>query len=214
MSVHQTGLKHPRFRDITGQTFGRLTVERAIESRKGQWWWECKCSCGTRMEASTHSLRSKTGGKSCGCTRRTDVNHSFWSRLERNKATGCWEWQGGTTTFGYGAVGFGTKFYTTHRLAYQLCCGDIPDGLFVLHKCDNPKCCHPAHLYAGTPRDNMIDVAKRGRKKTKLTRDQVKEIRAACDAGKESYPKIGKRFGVSGVMVRRIDKRLSWGFVE
>lgn len=205
--------KRSRFGTLVGQRFGRLTVQHAAASRKGQRRWMCLCDCGAVVEAATHSLRSPTGGKSCGCSRRTGVDHSFWSRLQRNAVNGCWEWTGAKTQFGYGKVGFGGRIYDTHRLVYELCCGPIPDGLFVLHHCDNPKCCHPAHLYAGTPRDNMLDCAKRGRKKTKITPEVAKDIRAACRAEpRESYPAIGRRFGVSDTMVRRIDKGLAWSY--
>lgn len=76
----------------------------------------------------------------------------------------CWEWTGSKTMNG---EGYGEYFsrgekVRMHRLSYQVFNGPIPDGLFVLHKCDNKKCCNPSHLFVGTHRDNMIDAGKKG----------------------------------------------------
>lgn len=85
------------------------------------------------------------------------------SRCAKNQRTGCMEWQGPTTHFGYGWVSYGGRPWIASRLSYKLANGGIPKGLIVRHKCDNPPCCNPDHLEVGTYRDNTHDCMKRGR---------------------------------------------------
>jgi hypothetical protein len=78
-------------------------------------------------------------------------------------ATGCWNWQRSKTGHGYGDARECGKGILIHRRAYELWKGNIPHGLFVCHKCDNPICCNPDHLFVGTRSDNMKDCAAKGR---------------------------------------------------
>ena len=91
----------------------------------------------------------------------------FWSKVKRTPDA-CWEWQGGTFQNGYGMFAAGRragKAYvrTAHRTAYELTHGLIPDGLQILHACDNRVCCNPAHMSLGTSKDNMADARQKGR---------------------------------------------------
>lgn len=76
---------------------------------------------------------------------------------------GCIEWKGARNPQGYGQKCIKGKRYRTHRLAWEWANGPIPEGLFVLHKCDNPPCCNPDHLFLGTQTDNMQDMLAKGR---------------------------------------------------
>ena len=76
---------------------------------------------------------------------------------------GCLEWTGYRQPNGYGRIGAAGKMLYTHRVAWELANGKIPDGLHVLHRCDNPHCSNPEHLFLGTQADNMVDKVQKGR---------------------------------------------------
>ena len=111
-----------------------------------------------------------------------------------NPETGCIEWLLHTTpkgTRGYGSMNFRKKAWKVHRIAWVLRYGEIPDGLSVLHKCDNRRCCNPEHLFLGTNRDNVHDMISKGRDRhlqgslhwaAKLNEEAVLEIRKISDA--------------------------------
>jgi hypothetical protein len=97
---------------------------------------------------------------------RLTLAERFWGKVLMNN--GCWEWSGSKLPKGYGVItmrlpdGMQEKHYA-HRVSYELNVGLIPEGLFVLHTCDNPSCCNPNHLFVGTQLDNMRDAAIKGR---------------------------------------------------
>lgn len=97
-------------------------------------------------------------------TRRTPIAERFWQRVTVGPEDQCWEWQGPFNHYGYGLIGdaLGTP-QRAHRVSYEIHKGPIPDGLVVMHSCDNPPCVNPAHLSVGTVADNNWDRARKGR---------------------------------------------------
>ena len=86
---------------------------------------------------------------------------SFEEKIERIPFSGCWIWMAGLARNGYGQTSENHKTKFAHRMAWKLYRGEIPDGLFVLHKCDIKCCVNPDHLYLGTQKDNIRDVLER-----------------------------------------------------
>ncbi len=87
----------------------------------------------------------------------------FWRRVRRGKPDECWPWQRAKSPQGYGSLWQSGTTVEAHRVAYELARGPIPDGMIVLHSCDNPSCCNPAHLRLGTYKDNSEDCFEGGR---------------------------------------------------
>lgn len=97
-------------------------------------------------------------------SKRRPLHERFWSKVNTGDGPDdCWLWEGAKAPFGHGHITDGGKTLYTHRLAWELTNGPIPAGLFVCHRCDRPSCCNPAHLYLGTPKDNVQDRFDRGR---------------------------------------------------
>lgn len=90
------------------------------------------------------------------------IEERFWSKVNITDLLSCWEWTGFKNK-GYGQLEFRGKTQRAHRVVWMLIYGEIPDGLCVLHHCDNPSCCNPAHLFLGTMLDNNRDMIKKGR---------------------------------------------------
>lgn len=138
------------------------------------------------------------------------------------EATGCWEWTGYRLK-GYGQLRVRRRPVLAHRLSWEIANGrPAPDGLHVLHSCDNPPCCNPAHLRLGTDAENIADMDRRGRRApsrgernshARLTADQVREIRALSAAG-HAPDDVAGRFGVTGQTIRSIRGRHSWRHVS
>jgi hypothetical protein len=108
-----------------------------------------------------------------------------------------------------------------HRVAYTLCYGPIPNGLQVCHRCDNPPCCNPYHLFLGTIADNMADKKRKGRARagwisgerhwaSKLTEDDVRAIRAALTDGTVTMVTLAAQYGVSAPTIFSIKHRRHW----
>ena len=98
-------------------------------------------------------------------------------------ADGCLEWPGQRDKNGYGMIWNGHGPRRTHRLAWELTNGAAPAGMQVLHRCDNPPCCNPEHLFLGTPKDNVVDMMAKGRDRFGWQRRKTH-----CKSGHEFTP--------------------------
>jgi hypothetical protein len=131
----------------------------------------------------------------------------FWSKVDIRGENECWEWQGPKDFGNYGRF----KSEIAHRLAYRLTKGEIPSKLYVCHKCDNPPCCNPTHLFLGTPADNVADRETKGRgRKTKgykqITPDEAAQIRKLYFESLYTKIDLSKKFNVSLRTIYRVLK--------
>lgn len=138
----------------------------------------------------------------------------FWSHVTIGDEKECWIWNGSRSHQGYGKLGITVEGRFHHckatRIAYFLGHGRDPHPLCVLHKCDNPPCVNPAHLFPGTDADNTADMlAKRRFPCCKLTPEMVDEIRARLKAG-QSQTSVASHFGVTQQTIADIHIGRNW----
>lgn len=153
------------------------------------------------------------------------------ARIEPVTESGCWIFMGALNEAGYGIVGKGVRGSgndRTHRIVWTHYNGDIPDGMFICHKCDVPQCCNPSHLFLGTAKDNHADMQKKKRDSkpprnyhdkgeyrynAKLTEDDVRTIRKMHEDGLSAY-KISKIINkVRHSVIWRVCEKLTWKHV-
>ena len=131
----------------------------------------------------------------------------------------CWEWTRERNWKGYGVMRSGKQFRLAHRFAYEFAVGPIPAGMMVCHRCDNPACVRPGHLFLGTARDNYQDSKRKGRNlhgethpRSKLTAEQVSEIRRRYQRGRSNVA-LYREFGITDMQMYRIVRRENWAHV-
>lgn len=137
----------------------------------------------------------------------------FWSKIDVGDPDECWNWLAGKNRRGYGWFWINYRTWYAHRVAWVLTYGPIPKGLCVLHHCDNPSCCNPYHLFLGTSVDNLADALRKGRLRTKLTKEEVLEIRELYATGRYTQLQIAVKFGVHTSHVSRIVSRQIWEYI-
>lgn len=142
-------------------------------------------------------------------TRKT-FEERFWDKVDKNGILGCWIWTAARVNK-YGVIGLFGKMVKAHRISWELHNGEIPNGLDVLHKCDNEYCVNPNHMFLGTQADNMHDMINKGRAAWQsglaiLTKKEVLEIRNATGTQQE----IAEQYSVSQPTISNIKSNKSW----
>lgn len=136
----------------------------------------------------------------------------FWSKVDILDRESCWNWIGCVSGFGHGRFNYDGKSMIASRMAWILSGQSIPRGLYVLHKCDNPKCCNTDHLWLGTKKDNTQDMMKKGRQSDScktLTPDAVGSIRQSNKTG----PELASEYGVAYCTIWKVKTRRTWGHI-
>lgn len=148
---------------------------------------------------------------------------AFWDKVNiRQDAKQCWEWTGAKKPKGYGNVRINKRYTTAHRVAWELANNmDIPEGMLVMHLCDNPQCCNPAHLVLGTLKNNTADMLLKGRVNrvpiavgerhgnAKMKNADIQTIMNMLARG-DSQSTIAKRFNVVQTTISKIKLKKSW----
>jgi hypothetical protein len=145
----------------------------------------------------------------------------FWKRvIKGEKENDCWDWDGTVSVDGgYAVIYYAPEKPTmkAHRLSWMLHFGEIPEGQIVCHKCDNPRCCNPKHLFLGEFRHNVHDmVLKERHGRMKFTHEQVERIRALYGRHRDhlSYQRIADWFKVSKATITHMMTGRNWVFAE
>ena len=148
-----------------------------------------------------------------------DVETRFWNKVSVCDPDACWEWKAQKYKNGYGIFKVNNKRRMSHRFCWELHFGTIPQGLCVLHKCDNPSCVNPNHLFLGTQLDNIADMNNKGRHgdtrgeksgMSKLTKEDVDCIRFVYSNGDATQRSLARDFGVSHHAVYLIVNNKRW----
>lgn len=173
--------------------------------------------------------RRKTCSRKCSYLSQTKSTADFWANVE--KTDGCWNWTA-SLKMGYGQMKIAGVFIAAHRFSFELHNTKIPVGMFVCHHCDNRRCVRPDHLFLGTPKDNIVDAANKGRLASqrigspqrlnvprgerqnlaKLTEDAVRTIRSLYLDG-WTQVQLAQRFGVRQCSISSILCGKTWKHV-
>lgn len=144
-----------------------------------------------------------------------DVLLRLLRNIQIDTASGCWNWLGAKCVSGYGRIKFNDKKYRAHRLMAEIKIGPVPTDAVVCHRCDNPSCINPEHLFIGTQKENVNDRDAKGRRNqargerhgaSKLTSEQVTAIRLDT----RRLPVIAKDYGITRAHVRNLKAGRAW----
>lgn len=164
----------------------------------------------------------QTSTKKAWQKRRLPLATRIWKKIEKKRSSECWPWKSSTNALGYGTVGVEKVSKLAHRVVWVLKFGEIPNGLCVLHHCDNPACCNPSHLFLGTRNDNNQDRHQKGRSNgprgenhasAKLNNNDVLQIRQLSHSG-TSQRVMARRFKVSRRTIKAVCSRRTWKHIR
>lgn len=191
-----------RVRQIIGNT-GEVAIDRRRKDRAKivlQQWLSGSPTTEIMKELGISKTTCANDIKPKSLSQEMQDEHKLnllWRQINKGNPDECWEWTSLKYPSGYGRACLHGKNDYIHRVIWILLNGPIPEGKHVLHHCDNPACCNPAHLYVGTVWDNMRDRDKRERNgRYKFTNDEVKEIRKIYQTGRYTQAAIAKAYKV------------------
>ncbi len=152
--------------------------------------------------------------------KRQTMADRFWAKVDKRGPDECWLWIAATNHFGYGAFCVDGAMRSAHRASWLLANGPCPPGLFVCHRCDNPPCVNPAHLFLGTSAENSADMVSKGRQgigarngNAVLSTRQAQVARFLCASTSLSHLEISQLFGVRQSAIHKIESRRTWSHV-
>lgn len=187
-----------------------------------------------KMLRSLRRSEARRAGGAINFTKRTPA--LFWAKVDKRSENECWPWLAGCLRDGRGILTIRDRNHTAPRVSWVLHNGPIPDDMHVCHSCDNPSCVNPAHLWLGTPKDNLMDASRKGRcsmqrnpsasffasqagkvvrargskhHQAKLHEDEVRLIRNLRDGGMPQKA-LAEMFGVSRGVIGSIVRREAW----
>ncbi len=136
----------------------------------------------------------------------------FWPKVKRNSPDECWPWIGAEHGNGYGGISVLGKSTPAHRVAYALANGEPPGAMFVLHRCDNPRCCNPSHLFLGTHQDNMDDMVRKDRVRSGalLSAEKALAARILYERAGWKPRRIAQYFGITTTTIRYAIKGVTY----
>ena len=204
-----------------------MKIYMSSEWLKARYWEDGWNLREIAIEAGCHESTVRYWMRQFGIPRRSSapptqvLGNRFWGKVEVGSPDDCWEWLAGLDSKGYGRINTvhkatvsGRKAALAHRVAWELTNGPIPSGLFVCHRCDNPSCVNPAHLFLGWPVDNSRDMASKGRHGSSvLTAEDVLWIRELYSNGDWTEQEIADEFGVTRAAIGQVVTRKNWSWM-
>lgn len=222
-SINMSGFKSNRWTVLS-------EAKKPLLANQTGKFWNCICECGTERVVYGETIRSGSS-KSCGCLKKEKnsaamkamrfrksgtIQDRFFSRFVKLEE-GCWQWRAHTDKDGYGILPGLNSNTRAHRLSYEIHIGPIPENMLVCHRCDNPGCVNPDHLFVGTAKDNSQDALKKGRHyigeknpNSKLTDENVNEILKS----EFNSQQLATKFSVTRATINRIRRRNGWGHLN
>ena len=188
----------------------------AQQNREAQRRYRERNAEAVKAKARAQAAKYRSQNAHLGVLEAVTNVEAFWSRVDVGDEDACWNWKGPKTDRAYGVYApLPGVLLRTHRVAYALHNGNIDDALMVCHRCDNPSCCNPKHLFLGTGSDNMRDMVAKGRNKpikgeknhyAKLNAEQARAIYLDPRTNRE----IAEAYGVASSLASLIRCRKIW----
>lgn len=177
-------------------------------------------TCGNRLCVNPDHMRIASRGRP-RATEPVDLMQRLMAKVDKSGDGGCWNWTAAVMKKGYGVLNARRTYHRVHRLSYILHVGVIPEGMHVLHKCDNRRCVNPEHLFLGTQADNMTDKKLKGRAPkgssnaaAKLKDNEVASIKTLLARGSCSQPFLARWFNVSQSAIHMIARGKNWSHLQ